>query len=61
MTYAEQIKKLRSKLIITQSELAVMLEISHVTVNRWENSKHEPTMKEKRKLAKLFAENEIGE
>jgi len=48
-------------LLITQQELADLLSVSIVTVNRWENSKYEPTMKEKRKLAKLFKENGIGE
>jgi len=61
MTYAEKIKKLREVLLITQQELADLLIVSVVTVNRWENSKFEPTMKEKRKLAKLFRENGIGE
>jgi DNA-binding XRE family transcriptional regulator len=61
MTYAEKIKKLRNILLITQDELASLLSVSIVTVNRWENSKFEPTMKERRKLAKLFKENGIGE
>lgn len=59
MKYAEKIKKLREILIITQQELANLLEVSIVTVNRWENEKFEPTIKEKRKLAKLFKENGI--
>lgn len=59
MKYAEKIRKLREILIITQQELANLLEVSIVTVNRWENEKFEPTMKEKRKLAKLFKENGI--
>ncbi len=61
MTYAEKIKRLREILLITQQELADLLCVSVVTVNRWENNKFEPTMKERRKLAKLFKENGIGE
>lgn len=61
MTYAKRIKKLRETLLITQQELAALLSVSVVTISRWENNKFEPTMKEKRKLAKLFNENEIGE
>ncbi|MBI9008994.1 MAG: helix-turn-helix transcriptional regulator [Tenericutes bacterium] len=61
MTYAKKIKKLREVLLITQQELADLLGVSVVTVNRWENDKFQPTMKEKRKLVKLFKENEIGE
>ena len=59
MTYAQKIKKLREVLLITQQELASLLSVSIVTVNRWENSKYEPTMKEKRKLIILFKENGI--
>ncbi|MFA5037333.1 MAG: tRNA lysidine(34) synthetase TilS [Candidatus Izemoplasmatales bacterium] len=59
MTYAEKIKRLREVLLITQQELADLLSVSIVTVNRWENSKFEPTMKEKRKLSKIFIENGI--
>lgn len=59
MTYAEKIKRLREALLITQQELADLLCVSVVTVNRWENSKFEPTMKEKRKLSKIFIENGI--
>jgi len=61
MTYADKIKKLREILLITQKELAEMLSVSIVTVNRWENSKFEPAIKEKRKLVKLFIENGIGD
>lgn len=61
MTYAQRIKKLREVMLITQKELSVLLSVSFVTVNRWENGKFEPTMKEKRKLAQLFIENGIGE
>lgn len=61
MNYAEKIKKLRERMLITQQELANILDVSIVTVNRWENKKFEPTMKEKRKLAKLFKENGIEE
>lgn len=61
MTYAQKIRKLREVLLITQQELANLLGVSIVTVNRWENSKYEPTMKEKRKLIILFKENGIGD
>lgn len=59
MTYSEKIKKLRVVLLITQQELADLLSVSVVTVNRWENNKFEPTMKEKRKLSVLFEKNNV--
>ena len=52
---------LRVKLIISQDELAKMLGVSFVSVNRWENGAYEPTMKVKRKLALLFKEYGIEE
>ena len=59
MTYAENIKKLRDVMFISQGELADILNISVVTVNRWENGKFEPTIKIKRKLNELFLKYKI--
>jgi len=59
MTYAQKIKKLREVLLITQQELADLLGVSIVTVNRWENGKYEPTMKIKRKIVELSKTNNI--
>lgn len=66
MTYAQKIKLLREVLLITQQELADLLGVSIVTVNRWENGKFNPTIKAKRKLNDLFIKynvktNERGE
>lgn len=61
MNWAENIKKLRNKMLFTQQELAIFLNVSYVSINRWENGVHEPTMKAKRKLMKLFKENGIVE
>ena len=60
MTYAEAIKTLRKKMLITQTELAAQLGVAFVSVNRWENGSYEPTMKAKRKLAPLFAKYNIN-
>jgi DNA-binding XRE family transcriptional regulator len=59
MTYAEKVKKLREVMLISQGELADILNVSVVTVNRWENDKFEPTIKIKRKLQALFKANSI--
>lgn len=61
MNWAKSIKQLREKLLITQTELAEMIGVAFVSVNRYENGIHEPTMKNKRKLMKLFKENNIVE
>ena len=59
MTYAEAIKKLRSKMILTQMEFAQFLGVSFASINRWETGRFEPTMKLKRKLTPLFKEHGI--
>ena len=60
MKYAEAIKTLRQKMLITQTELANLLGVSFVSVNRWENGVFEPTMKIKRELAPLLAKYGIS-
>jgi len=54
MNWGASIKLLRSKMLLTQSELASKLDVSFASVNRWENGEHEPTMKVKRELKKMF-------
>ncbi len=59
MDYSKLLKELREKLIISQSELANILDVSFSSVNRWENRKHEPTIKVKRKIVELCEINHI--
>ena len=47
-------------MLITQTELANLLGVAFVSVNRWESGEYEPTMKIKRKLAPLFKEHGIS-
>lgn len=59
LNYAKAIKLLREKMIISQVELAELLEVSFSTVNRWETGQYSPTIKAKRKLAPLFEKYHI--
>lgn len=59
MDYAEAVKTLRKKTILSQVEFADYLGVSFSTVNRWENGKFTPTVKAKRKLAPLFKKYNI--
>ncbi len=59
MKYKDAIKELRKRLLVSQSELVEMLNVSFATVNRWEQGHHEPTYAAKRKLRVLFKENKI--
>ncbi|MDY3047652.1 MAG: helix-turn-helix transcriptional regulator [Candidatus Enterosoma sp.] len=53
MDYTACLKALREKLLISQTEMAEMLEVSFATVNRLENGHHEPSLKTKRKIRDL--------
>lgn len=59
MEYQNIIKNLRTKLVLSQKEFAELLGVSFTSANRWENSKHEPTIKVKRKILQLCKENKI--
>lgn len=59
MEYQKIIKNLRTKLVLSQQEFAELLGVSFTSVNRWENGKHEPTIKIKRKILSLCKESNI--
>ena len=58
MNWAENIKKLRNKMLLIQRELAKLLNVTYVSIIRWENGVYELTMKAKRALIKLFKKME---
>ena len=47
LSYSDAILKLRTKLNVSQEELAKMMNVSFVSVNRWENGHFEPTKLQK--------------
>lgn len=59
--YPSLIKEIRERLLVSQSELAQMLGVSFATINRWENGRHEPTIKAKRKIRQLCKRLHIKE
>lgn len=61
MNYGTLIKELRNKLLLTQEELAKKIGVSFATVNRWEGSKHAPTMKYRRVIRSLCKKTNIKE
>lgn len=60
MKWNEIIKKLRNKLLLSQTELAELLNVSFAAVNRWENGHNEPTIKVKRIIKDLCEKNGIN-
>ena len=59
MDWAGNTKKLREKMLISQTELGKILGVSYVTVNRYENKVYEPNFKVKRKLKELYIKYKI--
>ena len=54
MTYKAVVKKLRLKMLMTQEEFAILLDVSFATINRWETGKYIPTIKARRILQPYF-------
>ncbi len=57
--YPHALVELRSKLKISQEQLANILEVSFSSVNRWENGRFEPTKIIKFRVDKLLKEHGI--
>ena len=56
INYAQKIREYRERKLLTQEDLAKVLNVSVTSITRWENGKFEPTMAIKRKLRELFIE-----
>ena len=57
--YADAILRLRAKLKLSQEEMAKLMEVSAVSINRWENAKCEPTKLAKVRIMEMLKENGI--
>ncbi|MBF0296598.1 MAG: DUF3883 domain-containing protein [Magnetococcales bacterium] len=58
--YAEQIKRLRTRIGLTQAALAKELGVSFPTINRWENGKAKPSRLSWAQLLELAGENDAS-
>lgn len=59
MNFSKAIKALREELLLSQVEMAELLDVSFATVNRWENGHHQPTYKAKREIMSLCKKHKI--
>jgi putative transcriptional regulator len=59
MDYSAKLKEIREKLLISQDDLAKELGFSFATVNRWENGRHEPSLKGKRAIRDFCKKHKI--
>ena len=60
MTFAENVKKVRLQLNLTQEDLAHKLGVSFATVNRWENGSYNPSRLAKNTFANFCKDNNIN-
>lgn len=56
INYAKLIKEYRERKLLTQEDLAKILNVTVVSISRWEQGKFSPTISIKRKLKALFIE-----
>lgn len=59
MTFSEQVKSVRAKLLLSQEQLAERLGVSYVTISRWESKGIEPSFLTQAKFNKFCEENGI--
>jgi transcriptional regulator with XRE-family HTH domain len=50
---AEEIRRMRSRLALTQTQLAALLGVSYVTVSRWETWHRRPSLLARQRLLRL--------
>lgn len=60
MEFCEKLKFVRGALLVSQKELAKLLNVSFCTINRLENGKNKPNFITEKKLEKLCLENSIS-
>ena len=60
MKFADKVKYVRAKLLVSQVELAKLLGVSFPTINRWETGKLEPTFLNEARFDNFCKENNIN-
>ncbi len=60
MPFADEIKKLRQKQFMSQTDFANLIGVSFTTVNRWENGKSKPSYKALKTIDKYCKEHDIA-
>ena len=61
MSFSEKVKYVRTKLNLSQEDLARELGVSFATINRWENGSYNPSRLAKKAFDDFCKENNIVE
>lgn len=59
MKFADEIKNLRRKCLLSQTDFAKEIGVSFSTVNRWETGKSKPNYKALKRIAEYCEKNSI--
>ena len=59
MNFGDQVKYVRKKLHLSQTDFGYLIGVNFTTVNRWENGKTEPSYKAIRAFEALCKEKDI--
>lgn len=60
MCFSEEIKKIRLKAFLSQTDFAEEICVSFSTVNRWENGKGRPNLKAMKKIKEFCLKHDIS-
>lgn len=61
MDFSQVVKNIRSRLNMSQEQLAREIHVSFATINRWENGKNSPNMLAKKALYEFCKEKGVEE
>lgn len=59
MSFSADIKKIRTGLMLSQTDFGKLLGVDYSTINRWENNKGTPGFKAQKALVAFCKENQI--
>lgn len=60
MSLSKEIKLIRQKSLMTQTEFAAMLKVSFTTVNRWEHGRAKPNLSAMKEIKAFCERNNVN-
>ena len=59
MSFSEDIRKIRHRVLLTQEDFATEIGVSYATINRWETGKAKPNIKTMKLIDAYCKKNQI--